>query len=320
MEPRVAYFEQELAHRRERYNAAYAMARRLRPRLDGEQFLHNLRTLVAPILAELDAGAGVPLVEPLYDLCLELTGADLFGRSPAVSEVWRRLLPQAGAVLAESPRRLAAALTNAAYNMEREDLVHLDAWFSKMESCRGLCSGAEEWLQVGQVLAWRYGMAHFRESAIAVGQSLPSELRYSLAPNWDSEVRDPWHSLRAAYQKPGVVRRLGSFQGFGGKFRQPPWVAYAGDGRFLVEDGTESWLLNADAYGATLKRGTGELIEDERSEVVVHPDGRVNWSGHSLELPELSPVKSQATSHDILAVTSELSHHVFLILGPSRDG
>lgn len=320
MEPRVAYFEQELADRRERYNAAYAMARRLRPRLDGELFTHNLRTLVAPILAELDPDFGRPVVEPLYDLCLELTGADLFGRSPAVSEVWKRLLPQAGSELVESPRRLAAALTNAAYNMEREELVHLDAWFSKMESCRSLCSGAEQWMQVGQVLSWRYGMAHFRESAIAVGESLPPELRESLWPNWDREVSDPWHGLRAAYKKPGVVRRLGAFLGFGGKFRQPPWVAHAGDGLFLVEDGTESWLLCADAHGATLKRGSGELSEDGRPDVVAHPNGKVEWDGQSLELPELSPLKSQATSSDLLAVTSELSHHVFLILGPSRDG
>ena len=320
MEPRVDYFEQELADRRERYNTVYAMARRARPRLDGDLFMHHLRTLVAPILAQLDAASGRPLVEPLYDLCLELTGTDLFGRSPAVSEVWKRLLPQATQQLKDSPRFLPAALSNAAYNMEREELAHLDAWFSRMEACREQCEGAERWLQVGQVLAWRFGMAHFRDSAIELGSSLPADLRQSLWPDWDQEVADPWHSLRKAYREPGVVRRLGSFLGFGGKFRQPPWVAYAGGGRFLVEDGTESWLLCTDAHGATLRRGSGELCEDLRSDVTVKPDGKVEWGGKTIDIPELGPVRSQATSNDLLAVTTELSHHVFLVLGPPSGG
>jgi hypothetical protein len=321
MEPRVAAFEEELNQRKERYNTVFAMARRSRPGLDGELFKHNLRTLVAPILAEMNAELGKPLVEPLYDLCLELTGNDLFRRSPAVLEVWQRLLPQAVQELVEAPSLLPAALTNAAYNLEREETAHLDFWVGKMERCRGLCGGAGRWLQVGQIMAWRCGMAHYRESAIALGNSLPEGLReglrHDLWPDWEQDIADPWHALRLAENgTPSIIRRVGSFQGFGGRFRQPPWVAYAGSGRFLVEDGTESWILSADAFGATLKPGTAEILDSARADLKASAKGKVQWGQQSLDLPELGPVRSSAASQHVLAVTSEHSHQLFLILGP----
>ncbi len=318
MEPRVAVLEEELTERRERYNAAFTLARRARPRLDGEQFAHNLRALLAPVVAGLPAEQAKAAIEPLYDLCLNLTASEHFRRSPALLEVWTRLLPLAGKELAEMPAYLAAALSNAAYNLEREAQTNVAGWFEMMERLHPLCISPEVWLKAGQVAAWLCGMAHFREQAIALGEQLTPELQHVLHPNWAQAVQDPWYGLRPDDARPKVVRTVGSFLGFGGRFRQPPWVAYCGAGRFLVEDGTESWVLSSDCFGSTLKPGTAEVSEDVRWDVGVNDHGELRWGEQMLELPGVGRVRSQATSEDLLVLTREDSHRIVVILGPAR--
>lgn len=312
----MSAFQDELLERRERYNTAYALARRVRPRLDAERFADNLKGLVAPIADSLPQGEGRTVVEPLYDLCLELTGSDLFRRSSAATMVWQRLLPLAGPLLLHQPQLLAAALTNAAYNLEQEDATDQDGWFEALEKARPLCADAETWLKVAQVQAWRSGLAHFRESAIALGESLPSDLRAALYPTWRRDLEDPWHRHRRHGAPPALLRKVGGFVGFGGKFRQPPWVANAGDGRFLVEDGSDSWLLCSDPFGSTLRRATAEIFDDERPDVRVEDNGTISWDGELVRFPDLGPVRSHAVSQNLIALTSQRSHHIFLILGP----
>lgn len=310
--------QQELTSRRERYNAAFALARRARPRLDGEQFSHNLRELLAPIVAELPPEKAREVIEPLYDLCLELTASEYFQRSPAIVEVWKRLLPQAKAELVASPAYLPAALGNAAYNIERQAGVDVAYWFDTMERLRPLCNDASVWLQVGQVAAWLAGMAHFRQQAIALGEGLPLELRQALHDQWEEVVNDPWHGHRPHDGHPKVVRTVGGFLGFGGAFRRPPWVAYCGAGRFLVEDGSESWVLSSDAFGSTLKPGTAEVMEDARWDVGVNDHGELRWGDVMTRLPELGRMRSQAISDDVLVLSQHDSHRLLIVLGPSR--
>lgn len=318
MATKVAVLERELVANRERYNTLFALARRMRPRLDGERFLENLRTLVAPIVGAHQEEAGAALVDPLYGLCLELSGGELFDRSPAVSKVWKELLPEAGSLLQERPAYLAAALSNAAYNVEGEG-ADWQSWLSQMKSLRERCDSSQQWLDAGKVVAWSCGLAHYRESSLAVGQNLPKELLQSIFEDWDGLVEDIWSPLRKPSKKPFVVHKVGGFVGFGGVFRRPPWVAHAGEGRFVVEDGTDEWLLSCDGFGATLKAGADPDIEaPERHDVHASDDGTIVWSGVRVKMPELAPVRTFAASEQVLAVTSELSHHVYLLLGPQE--
>ena len=315
---RVAVLEQELTERRERYNAAFTLARRARPRLDAEQFAGNLRTLLGPVVAGLPEALARPAIEPLYDLCLELTAGEHFRRSKALREVWTRLLPQAGSELAQMPAYLAAALSNACYNLERDEQADSASWLERMEQLRPLCTTPGEWLKAGQAAAWLCGMAHYRNEAIAVGDGLSPELQRALHPDWKAISSDSWYGLRPEDGRPIVVRTVGGFLGFGGRFRQPPWVAHCGAGRFLVEDGTESWVLSSDAFGSTLRPGTADVVEDVRWDVGVNDHGELRWGEQMLELPGVGRVRSQATSEDVLVLTREDSHRIVVILGPTR--
>ncbi len=167
MAEQVAVLERELLAQRERYNTLFALARRMRPRLDGERFLENLRSLVGPIVEE----QGARLVEPLYDLCLELSGSELFLRSPAVRQVWAELLPGAASrLLAGEAPKLVASLTNAAYNVETEG-ADWKSWLEQMTRLESRCDSPRQWLELGQVAAWTSGLAHYRESALKIASN-----------------------------------------------------------------------------------------------------------------------------------------------------
>ena len=319
----VELLASELNARRERYNSLFALARRIRPRLDGEIFLENLRTFVGPIVQASGATSqedARPLVESLYELCLELTGSDLFRRSAATTTLWTDLLPLAAPRLLSSPEALAAALTNAVYNLEAEESPDWQRWLEMMNSAQEICSDSEEWLRFGQAASWCCGMAHFRESAWELAAGLSRPLQSLLPADWESLKGDPWAPCRSTRDAaPKVLARVGAFVGFGGKFQQPPWVAYAGDERFVVQDGEAEWVLSCDAFGATMKSSvSSDILVPARDDVTVMDDGLVRWSEHRVRFEELAPVRSYAVSETVLAVTSDLSHSVFLFLGPGR--
>lgn len=313
----LASLERELMVNRERYNTMFALAKRARPRLKAEHFKLNLAQYVAPIIAELPPDNEGPLVSALYELCLELTAVELFERSPAVKALWQNGLPSAASKLAERPAHLTASLTNAIYNLERQTGVDWKFWLSKTCEIQRDCQTAELWLQASQVLAWVSGMAHYRDSAMKLAAVMPGELVERLVPRWDRVQFDPWWSRRPAGNQLQCVHKLGAFVGFGGVFRRPPEVITAGGNKFLVSDGTSEWLLSCDGFGATLKSIFElELTETERDDFSVRLDGMVRWRGKDFLFPELDPVSSYDVSGQVLAVTTQLSHAVFIFVAP----
>ena len=317
----VDFFKGQLAEQRERYNTLFALARRVRPRLDGELFSQNLRSLVAPIVAagvEDGEEGGEVLVDSLYETCLELTGSDLFARSPASFAVWARLLPASGGYLLDEPQKLPAALTNAAYNIESEPGGDWSRWLDSMLHLRPYTQSATEWLQLGQVLSWTCGLAYFRESALHLAKTLKPQLLEPLYENFSSLQDDVWAPVRPAKGELALIRQVGAFVGFGGKFRLPPLVASVDEGRFVVLDGTDEWVLSCDGFGSTLKSGVEytELPPDPELQCDFNK-GRVQWRGLTADLEHLAPLSSAAASGDAVVVTSERSHRLSLLL-PGR--
>ena len=307
----LAVLEKELMANRERYNTLFALAKRARPRLDQERFFSNLERFLAPLVSETTDA----LISPLYELTLELTGLELFQRSSAVTALWTELLPGAASRLVSQSGVTAASLTNAVYNLERESGVDWKFWLKQMEKCQNICPDSETWLKAGQVLSWVCGMAHYRDSAKALAESLPSELVETLVPRWDAVRNDPWWSRRPAPGRVAKVHKVGGFVGFGGEFRRPPEVVAAGPNQFIVSDGTDDWLLSCDGFGATLKRVVEFEMEDvEKSDISVC-DGEIIWSGQKFPFPEISKIGTFDVAGQVLVCTGALSHHVHVFLG-----
>ena len=158
------------------------------------------------------------------------------------------------------------ALTNALYNLAQTPGARGREWLEGMRALALQCADVAILLKVGQVLAWRAGLAHYRAGALAVCAQLPPALaRAALGIPPDEHIglenvlarlaADPWLDPARPAREPAlrIVASAGAFRGFGGLFLAPPNVASAG-GQFVVLDGEACWLLAAEAFGATFHR------------------------------------------------------------------
>jgi hypothetical protein len=282
---------------------------------------------------------------------LALVGRGVAGpaaRQRAVDEALRRLLPAAAALAAEDPWRALAAIANGAHQLAATPGARAADWSAALAALAPRAGGLDEWLRIGQVLAWRSGLAHYRESALRVADALPPALALAAlgarpagaasegdgggaaAASWAQLrarlARDPWHVPDEPVATGiRVVHRAGAFRGFGGLFLRPPTVEARGD-QLLVRSGDEGWLLTADAFGVTFHRAnpvellTPDTVDPSSSAAARKPppglalgDTALTWHGRRLELPAAGAVTSVVATATTLALTTALSHAVILV-------
>lgn len=334
-------FAQILDANRAHFNARFAEARHFQPGLDPEAFKEHLRSVVAPIVemvARVRADQAAEVAEVLFDLSLDLLGQEFLGpdsRYPFIADGWRYLLPPLSRFVAEAPREFVGSVTNALYNLSATPGARPDEWTASLLQLAEVCPDAAALLKAGQVAAWRAGMAHYRLGALDLCRDLPPPVALAalgLSPQADhppldqlleSLKADPWlhpdsHLSPPTSQLPPptshlqIVSRVGAFRGFGGLFLAPPLV-FSADGYFIVTDGEGSWWLIADAFGATFHRTDGQPSAAASTPFALNRSGLVAHGKITRDFPELANASSFAGNRTTLAVTTSLSHAVFLI-------
>ncbi|MEI6212917.1 MAG: hypothetical protein WCP10_02335 [Desulfuromonadales bacterium] len=323
-----------LARNRERFNRLYARAAQRSSLLDPGELASLVR---GPLLECVNA---VSAVEPekaeaaavrMFEICLVLYTHGHLGaksRNPLVAAVWERLLPQVPVLLARSPRRLTASLSNAAVNIWQEDQAIARHWLKRLHNLIPHCESPEQALDAALVVAWRSGLAHYRETALQHWQRLPDHLKLASLGIGDEDGVDATvaaTSLQQRWLPPHlagkrteprlrIVGRVGSFKGIGGQFAEPPLVAGNGD-MLIAYDAENSHTVWADFYGATLRRtqvapegfiaGTGTFS--------INTSGTVTFGSLKAQFPPLAGSSSCAATADTLAVTLPHSHAVYLV-------
>ena len=266
-----------LAAGRSQFNQRVVEARRRYPVLDPLVFAEFIEKAVDPLVVAVSRNFPdrvTRLVVAAFDAALDAVGSSKsHGCMVAVTDVWRTLAPVLDRHVADDPQAVLAALGNAAITIAQHPGARGPAWLSEMLR---LAPDANNWSEVrtlGQVLAWRAGLAHYRQGALAAVGSLPEALalRAVGAPDsaqW-STVRaallaDPWFvpsSAGAVAPSPAApVWRVGEFVGFGGPFAFPPQLVAVEDG-FVVVSADRTFHLIADAFGvALLPAANGEIL------------------------------------------------------------
>ncbi len=339
MERRVTgAFAQVLAAGRERFNAAFTAARRTNRNLDGDRFLAHLAERVMPVVNLAAAAApeqAMDIGAALFHISLDLFAAGCFGtqsRATLMDQAWRRILPAIPGLIAADPRGIAAAVSNAAYNLAAEKSADGQGWLQRMQAIGAHLTDAAVLRKAGVIAAWRCGLAHFREGALSACENVPLSILRTIfnmeGVKDDAQVLkrlrqladDPWSTADAdmapsAGQELAIVRICGGFRGFGGAFIQPPVVRLV-NGRFMAYDGEFQWRLDADAYGAVLHRlNQAEPLGGFTGSQIFRIDlkGKVTHGTVQAVFPELLGSLSQAATETTLAVTLPHSHKIFLI-------
>jgi len=260
-----------LAAARPDFNARVVAARHARPGFDEKAFAAMLRDGLDPIVAAVETVAPDrvgAVVDAGYDIAILLVGQNLAGpgaRQDAVDRLWAEVAPALAHAIAEAPFATLGALSNAALRIAATPGARVDQWLSLLASL-GSRVDAAALSAAGQVAAWRAGMAHYRESALAIADTLAPEIALpalGLTGDWP-EIRarlhaDPWSCGDRTLPDRGI--EFGGFTGHGGPFAEPPEPRGCPEG-FLIRSGERFSLLIADAWGATLHAAAPEAFAE----------------------------------------------------------
>jgi hypothetical protein len=307
-----------LAAGRPQFNARIAAARRARSGLDMDAVARTIREWLGPVATAVEAAAPDrtgAVVEAGFDLCLGLAGQGLAGeRRAVVDQVWREVAVACAAAVAERPFATLAMLTNAALTIDATPGARATDWIARMTAIAPMIT-ADTLAAAGQVVAWRSGMAHFRDGALSAADGLPEPLALAAIG-----ARGAWSDVRAAltaniwWTPDGDAAEgigFGGFTGFGGPFAEPPQVRTCDQG-FLVRSGARTGLIVADAWGATLHPASPD--EFDGAAAARSSEGAAIVAADRTIAVDLPPegLAFAVNAHSV-AVASPYSHHLRIV-------
>ncbi|TCS35631.1 hypothetical protein EDC30_110100 [Paucimonas lemoignei] len=325
-------FAKVLSAGRAQFNQRVTEARRRYPAFDTGAFADFLQTGIDKLVvavADFAPERVSTTVLVAYDMALELVGQALAGpkaRSPLVNRVWQEILPAYPRLVTAHPVEVLGAMSNAAVNIGKVGNARPDQWIREMGALASQVESLPQLQALGQVLAWRCGVAHFRLGAIQAADLLPEQfalaaLGSSGGASWsdvkDKLLADPWWTpgpIQGSAVHPGI--EVGRFTGFGGEFDEPPEVRACPEG-FFVKSAERYSFLVADAFGAVLHAASREEFDHAKAhsfpKAVVLSRNRlvVGKREIDLDLPE-GHISIAHNTHTV-AVTSPFTHAIRLL-------
>ena len=312
---------QLLADRRKTFNGRVAAARTRSPGFDTAAFSAFLTGALEPLLDAVLAArpeGGAAFVDAAFDMAVALTEQGWAGEQPrakVVSDLWRHVAPGMAPLIAANALDTLGPLTNAAIKLAGEPGVRLADWMDTLRRLGGQAGSGSELRALAILAAWRSGAAHLRGTALA------AEIDPALAcATFGADAGADWAKLVAGFgadrwwtpdrSAPRNGHRIGAFIGFGGRFAEPPRLGVLGDG-FILSSAGEHYLLEADAYGATLRP-----VDPEQGQAAQPAPRAALEGGHLRADDRLVPCEWPqeglrfAATTDSIAVVSQLSHAV----------
>ena len=257
-----------------------------------------------------------------WDMALELVAQGWAGptaRTPWLDRAWSELAPVLARLIADHPQAVLASVGNAVIALSQWPEVRVAEWIASMHPLGGKVKDLATLRALGELLAWRCGMAQYRHGALQAGDALSPDLALAALGVVDVDwpalraalLADPWYDPRGrGHDLPGCGRSVGAFIGFGGRFAQPPELRACDDG-FLVRSAERHFLLLADRYGAVLLPASGAAFAAAPVADGTKPPPAVVAA---LDWP-VDAFTAVCNAHT-LAVCTPYSHHVAVLPRP----
>lgn len=332
-------FSSVLKSGRTDFNNRFALARRIYASLRAEEFSSFLETAVDPLVrlvATIDKNRISTVAYAAYDIALALVGQNLAGpgsKYQFIEEGWEKILHPAVKHVVHDPEKVITCVSNALYNIAATQGADLSMWQETLGMFSTITDDIDTFLKIGQILSWKAGLAHYRNGSLILLDTLPEKMSRSIMRINDNKSwiqireqlgQDPWfnpsdtdETIKAKESGFRITARVGEFRGFGGLFIEPPLVATIGE-EILVKSGTECWLLMADIFGATFHRVEVSEFDKAAQKTSMLSDIKINgtkirFKGEIIDIKHLGSISSAARNNHTLALTSPLSHSVFLM-------
>lgn len=316
-------FASVLAANRLHCNRRIDAVRRATPGFDDGALAAFLADAIDPVVQAVPAPRAAATALAALDVALQLGVQDrsLGARTEQVAATWRQLAAPCAALLAAAPAQVLGMLANAVLHLVLHG-ARAGQWRDELGRHAAAVGTTAQLAALGQLLAWRAGMAHFRRGALAAAAALAPEVALAALQlpahiRWEDAAaalaRDPWWT--ADGNRAGHVE-AGAFAGLGGAFDEPPRVRPAGDG-FVVAGGARHHLLSVDRQGAVLHPASAPEF-DAAPERGDHPHVRLDGAtvhigsrALALDLPA-DGLRVVCNDHTA-AVTSPYTHAIRLL-------
>lgn len=290
--PVSSSFAKILASGRSHFNARVAEAKRRFPDFDSQIFADFLDTCVDPVIVAVSYSAPdrcSQVVFAAFDMAMTLSIQGFIGpgeQGGLLKQTWSELFPLLAKFIATSPQVVLGALSNAVIYLQKDTSFRGHEWLEYMKQIGPLADSVDDLLNLGKILAWRSGVVHFRQGALAIADTLPESLVLAAL---GAETRHPWALLKNKLENNPWLspenllttgKEVGAFTGLGGRFEQPPELRACQSGiGFWVKSKDSYSLLMADAWGAVFLPAT----EEEFASGYLNPvEGPIKLAGNCL--------------------------------------
>lgn len=313
---------QLLADRRKTFNARVARVRSQVPSFDTAAFSHFLFTLLDPLLPrilEVRPDGGAAFVDAGFDMGLALVEHGRGGEGPrgaVIGRLWQEVAPAIAVQIAANPRASLGALSNAAIKLAGSPGVNLTDWMTRLAQLGGKTTSPQELRALAIIAAWRSGAAHLRTAALSVAVDsgiAAAAVGASTEAQWPELVEhyaaQRWWTPDGSTPVNG--HRLGQFIGFGGAFAEPPRLGVI-DNQFVLSSVDQHFVLEADGYGAVLRRVAPDYAAAAVPAGPAHltPDGHLRSDDRLVACEWSADGLMVAATGDSMAVVSSHAHAV----------
>lgn len=315
---------QLLADRRKAFNGKVASLRSRNPGFDTAALSAFLIDPLDPLLArvlEARPDGGAAFVDAGFDMALALVEHGWAGNGPRgtiIGHLWRELAPAMAPMIAANPRETIGALSNSAIKLAGLPEVRLADWIACLRQLGASAASPQELRSLAIIAAWRSGAAHLRAAALAA--AINPELACAIV---GAAAGAEWSELteRFAAQRwwtpdgstPANGHRLGRFIGFGGDLAEPPELSVIDD-NFILSSGGKHFMLEADGFGAVLRRAGADYAAAAKPATPARLDAQNQLRADDRMVPCDWPANGLmlAVTSDSMAVVSSHSHAVMV--------